>query len=248
MHVCFASEPTPGRPNEDFVVAGPEWAVVLDGATAPPGVDSGCVHNPAWLARRLGGALAANLAADDERPLDDLLAEAVKTVCELHADRCDLLNPDSPSATVAMLRRRADALEWLVLADSPILLDVDGEVRVVRDDRVEHLPSYTLEAVRRARNTADGFWVASTCPEAAYEALSGRIEVSSVRRAALFSDGASRLVERFGTLDWPGLLDLVEREGPRGVIERTRAAEAAEPDGARRGKRHDDATAVMVRL
>ncbi|RMI47566.1 protein phosphatase 2C domain-containing protein [Actinomadura harenae] len=248
MHVSFASEPTPGRPNEDFVVAGPDWAVVLDGATAPPGVNSGCVHNPAWLVRRLGGALALRLAVDDDRPLDDLLAEAIKTVCELHADRCDLANPDSPSATVAMLRHRDDALEWLVLADSPVLLDVDGEVHVVRDDRVDHLTSYTLEAVRAARNAPEGFWVASTRPEAACEALSGRVGAASVRRAAMFTDGASRLVERFGALDWRGLLDLTDREGPREVIERTRAAESAEPDGSRRGKRYDDATAVMVRL
>ncbi|MFC4913701.1 protein phosphatase 2C domain-containing protein [Actinomadura gamaensis] len=248
MHVCFASEPAPGRPNEDFVVAGPDWAVVLDGATAPPGVDSGCVHNPAWLAHRLGGALATRLSAEDERPLDDLLAESIKTVCEMHADRCDLSNPDSPSATVAMLRLREDVLEWLVLADSPVLLDVDGEVRVIRDDRVDHLPGYTLEAVRTARNAPDGFWVASTRPAAAYEALSGRIEASSVRRAAMFSDGASRLVERFETLDWTGLLDLTDREGPLAVIERTRAAESAEPDGARRGKRYDDATAALFRL
>lgn len=230
------------------MVAGPEWAVVLDGATAPPGVDSGCAHNPAWLARRLGGALAVRLAAEDDRPLDDLLAEAIKTVCELHADRCDLTNPDSPSATVAMLRLREDALEWLVLADSPILFDVDGEVRVIRDDRIDHLPGYTLEGVRAARNTPGGFWVASTRPEAAYEALSGRVEAASVRRAAMFSDGASRLVERFDALDWSGLLDLADREGPGVLIERTRAAESAEPDGARRGKRYDDATVVMVRL
>ncbi|MCP2343371.1 protein phosphatase 2C domain-containing protein [Actinomadura rupiterrae] len=246
--MSFASEPTPGRTNEDFVVAGPDWVVVLDGATAPPGVDSGCVHNPAWLARHLGGALAARLSVEDERPLDDLLAEAIKTVCELHADRCDLANPDSPSATVAMLRRRGDALEWLVLADSPVMLDVEGEVRVMRDDRVDHLSSYTLQAVRAARNAADGFWVASTRPEAAYEALSGRIDAASVRRAALFSDGASRLVERFGTLDWDGLLDLAYSAGPQAVIERTRAAESAEPDGARRGKRYDDATVALLRL
>jgi hypothetical protein len=28
------------------------------------------------------------------------------------------------------------------------------------------------------------------------------------RRAGLFSDGAARLVERYGQMDWPGLLDL----------------------------------------
>ena len=255
MRVSYATEPTPGRRNEDHVVAGPGWAVVLDGATPRPGVDGGCSHGPGWLVRRLGGALAARLAAEDERPLPDLLAEAIASVADLHADRCDLSNGDSPSATVAMLRwdgTAERAAEWLVLADSPVLLDradgtaQGGAVEVVRDDRIDHLPAYTHEAVRRARNSPGGFWVASTRPEAAYEALHGRAR--GVRRAALLSDGAARLVERFGLLDWPGLLDLLDRDGPQELIRRTRAAERERRVEGRRGKLFDDATAVFVDL
>ncbi|WP_329518546.1 protein phosphatase 2C domain-containing protein [Spirillospora sp. NBC_01491] len=242
--------------NEDFVVAGPDWVVVLDGATARPGVDSGCRHDPAWLVRRLGGALAGRLAAGAAgaagaggggEPLSELLAGAIEMVCAAHAGTCDLDNPDSPSATVAMLRRRGDALDWLVLADSPVLVDT-GEVLVLRDGRVDRLPSYTVEAVRAARNSPGGFWVASTRPEAAYEALGGALPLKEVRRAAVLSDGASRLVERFAVLGWPDLLDLLDRDGPAEVIRRTREAEAAEEQAGERGKRYDDATAVMVRF
>jgi hypothetical protein len=74
VQVSYASEATPGRPNEDFVAAGPGWVVLLDGATAPPGVDSGCVHDPAWLVRRLGGQIAARMALEDGKPLPDLVA------------------------------------------------------------------------------------------------------------------------------------------------------------------------------
>ncbi|WP_316043453.1 hypothetical protein [Actinomadura sp. CNU-125] len=106
MQVSYASEATPGRENEDFVAAGPGWVVLLDGATAPPGVDSGCRHDPAWLVRRLGGRLAAALAAEGGEPLPDLLAEAIKETAEAHTATCDLGNPDSPSATVSVLRPR----------------------------------------------------------------------------------------------------------------------------------------------
>nr|BFE33185.1 protein phosphatase 2C domain-containing protein [Actinomadura rugatobispora] len=247
VRVSYATEATPGLVNEDHVVAGPGWAVVLDGATPRPGVDSGCAHGPGWLVRRLGGALAARLALEEARPLADLLAESIKSVAELHAGGCDLDNRDSPSATVAMLRWGSGAVEWLVLADSPVLLDLeDGGVRAVRDDRLEHLPSYTTEAVRAARNSPGGFWVASTRPEAAYEAVTG--EAQGVRRAALLSDGAARLVERFGVLEWDGLLDLLDREGPHEVIRRTREAERGTRVDGRRGKRFDDATAVLVHL
>ncbi|MBE1531600.1 protein phosphatase 2C domain-containing protein [Actinomadura algeriensis] len=249
MQVTYASEATPGRENEDFVAAGSGWVVLLDGATAPPGLDGGCRHDPAWLVRRIGGRVAAGLAAEDGEPLPDLLAEAIKVTAEAHAGTCDLGDPDSPSATVSMLRRRADAVDWLVLADSPIVLETDGGVSVRRDDRIDRLPSYTREAVRAARNSPGGFWVASTKPEAAYEARTGRVPLRGLRRAAVLSDGASRLVERFGLLTWAGLLEVLAEEGPAEVVRRTREAEAARPaTAAGRGKRHDDATAVLVRF
>ncbi|WP_233525863.1 protein phosphatase 2C domain-containing protein [Actinomadura spongiicola] len=239
------SEATPGRENEDFVAAGPGWVVLLDGATAPAGVESGCRHDPAWLVRRLGGWIAALLALEDGKPLPDLVAEAIKETGEAHTGTCDLQNPDSPSATVSLLRRRGEVVEWFVLADSPIVIDV-GEVRVFRDDRVDHLPSYTLEGVRRSRNSPGGFWVASTKPEAAYEGLTGEVPVAGLRRAAVLSDGASRLVERFGLLEWDELLQFLDEEGPRELVRRTREAEAS-ATGVR-GKRYDDATAVLVRF
>jgi hypothetical protein len=249
VQITYATQAAPGEPNEDYVVAGPGWALVLDGATPVPDVDSGCVHTVTWLVRNLAAALAARLAREPDCHLPDLLAEAIKGTCEAHAGSCDLTNPDSPSATLTMLRRRGGELDWLVLADSPLLLDVDGEVEVVVDDRVANLPAYTIEAVRAARNDPDGFWVAGTCPEAAYEAITGSMPAAKVRRAGLFTDGASRLVERFGRTDWRGLLDGLEDTGPTELIRRTRAVEAIELAAGRtghRGKPHDDATAVLV--
>ncbi|WP_433329467.1 protein phosphatase 2C domain-containing protein [Spirillospora sp. CA-294931] len=245
MRLSFATEATPGLENEDFVAAGQGWAVVLDGATAPSGVDSGCVHGPAWLARRLGAELAGRLAADG-KPLPDVLAESIEAIGGLHGD-CDLGNPDSPSATAAMVRWDGRAVEWLVLADSPVILDVDGELKVITDDRLDHLPSYTLEGVRASRNSPGGFWVASTRPEAAYEAVTGELPRESVRRVAVLSDGASRLVEKFAMLGWNDLLDLLDQAGPEELIRRTREAEKTAP-ATRRGKRYDDATALIVRL
>jgi hypothetical protein len=251
MQVTYATAATPGQVNEDYVVAGPEWALVLDGATKRAEVDSGCMHGAGWLVRTLAGQLASRLAAELGESLPDLLAEAIKATCDAHADTCDLNNPDSPSATVVVLRQHAGRLDWLVLADSPLVLDLDGEVRAVVDDRTAHLPSYSTEAVRAARNSPGGFWVASTRPDAAYEAVTGSASADQARRAGLFSDGATRLVERYGQMDWPGLLNLLDTHGPKAVIERTRAAERAETDAeraGRRGKRYDDTTAVLVRF
>lgn len=251
VQLVLATEPTPGRANEDFAITAPSWVVVLDGATPRAEVDAGCAHGPAWLVRRLAAALAGGLARDNREPLADLLADAIEATCADHAQGCDLGNPDSPSATVAMLRGSGESLDWLVLADSAVVLDIDGEVRAVVDDRTARLQSYTAEAVRAARNSTGGFWVASTCPAAAYEALTGSVESSRVGRAAVLTDGATRLVERFGLMGWQGLLDLLDALGPAELIRRTRCAEhreTVEERSGRRGKHHDDATAVLVRL
>ncbi|MEV0705729.1 protein phosphatase 2C domain-containing protein [Saccharopolyspora sp. NPDC050389] len=250
MQATQATIATPGRPNEDYLAAGPDWAFVLDGATAPSGVDSGCAHDVPWLVRRLGGELERRLAASDGT-VADVLADAIRATCAAHGDTCDLHNPSSPSATAALLRLRGYDLEYLALADSPIVLDVAGETRPIIDDRIERLPSYTLEAVRDLRNQPGGFWVASTKPEAAYEAVHGVVPAADVRRAVLLTDGASRYVERFGLGDWADLLDLVEQVGPAELLRHVRAAEEAETSEERRrrrGKPHDDATAVFLRF
>jgi hypothetical protein len=242
MQVNVASQAAPGRTNEDVAVVGDEFVVVLDGATAVPGLATGCRHDVVWFTRHLGAALAGRLIAGGAA-LATVLYEAIDEVVGQHSGSCDLSNPDSPSATVSILRRRAEWLDYLVLADSPVLLDLEGEgVRPILDDRLDHLADYSVAAVGRSRNR--DFWVASTVPAAAQQAVTGSVPVSSVRRAAVLSDGAARLVERFGQLSWGQLLDLLESAGPAEVIARTRSAEEAAE--AVRGKRYDDATAVFI--
>ena len=54
VEVVIRQRPAPGMDNEDFVVAGPHFAVVFDGATAVS-VDTGCVHGVRWLVHGLAG-------------------------------------------------------------------------------------------------------------------------------------------------------------------------------------------------
>ena len=63
---------------------------------------------------------------------------------------------------------------------------------------------------------------------------------------ALLSDGAARLTEVYHLMAWPALVDVLRDEGPAGLIQRVRAAEASDPDGTRwpRHKARDDATGL----
>ncbi|MFI7641588.1 protein phosphatase 2C domain-containing protein [Nonomuraea sp. NPDC049400] len=265
MRATFATDPAPGQVNEDYVAVGPEAAVLLDGAGTPAGSESGCLHGVAWYARTLGSTLLAAMT-QSAGALPDLLATGIKTVSSQHDDTCDLTHPGSPSATVVMLRRTSEDLEWLVLADSTLVLDVGtAEPIVITDDREaqigaryrtemdaldsgspEHraaLRDY-VETLRGHRNRDGGFWVASVDPLAAEQALIGSVPTGHVHAAALLSDGASRLVDRFHLATWPQALAVLDQHGPQELINRVRQAEHEDPTGFRwpRGKICDDAT------
>lgn len=252
MRIRHATRPAPDRTvNEDLVLAGPSYAVVLDGATAPPGLDSGCEHDVAWLVAALGEELT-DLLPGPADSLADLLAAAIDGVRRRHGRGCDLANPDSPSSTVTMVRAVDSPLDgplertvdYLVLADSPLVLrDRAGVVRVVSDDRLGRVP-WTFEAIRAMRNRPDGFWVASTVPEAAHQAVTGTVPRGELDVAALLSDGASRWAERYGNA-WADLLGILERHGPEALIDRVHDADKLAPQDSFRGKRYDDATAVL---
>ena len=55
-------------------------------------------------------------------PLAELLARCIEQVGGMHAGTCDLGHPATPGATVIVARQHGDALEYLVLCDSVLLL------------------------------------------------------------------------------------------------------------------------------
>ncbi|WP_326829021.1 integrase [Streptosporangium sp. NBC_01810] len=272
MRLTLATEPAyPDRPNEDFIGATPDAVVLLDGAGTPADLESGCSHGVAWYSHTLGSTLLAGVTQSTDS-LTTILASGIKATASMHDFCCDLSHPGSPSATVIMLRRTADTLDWLVLADSVLVLDLlAADPMVICDEREaltgnryrgpmnaaaggspEHLQALSryMEAMRAHRNVDGGFWVASVDPLAAEQALTGTVPADRVRAAAILSDGASRLVDRFGLATWRQALNLLDTSGPEELITQVRKAEHSDPNGIRwqRGKIYDDATAALWRF
>lgn len=271
MNIAFETlAGSPDRVNEDWVAASPNAVIVLDGVTAPRVATRGCQHPVSWFTQELGGRLLVLLGEDLDLP--DALAAAIDQVAELHRDTCDLESLGVPAATVAIVRTRENvSLEYLVLADTTIVIDTDAELRVVSDARVEDAAPEALAATKaeaigtpehqaavarmsveqlKKRNVPGGYWVAAADREAAFNAVVGAVPIEQVRLVALFTDGASRVVDTFQDMDWPACLDYLQEYGPRALIRHVRRIEETDPEGATwpRFKVSDDATVAIVEM
>ncbi|MFJ7148421.1 integrase [Streptomyces sp. NPDC100445] len=268
MRVALATLPADSdRENEDFAAAAPGAAVLLDGAGVG-GAETGCTHGVAWFSGTLGGLLLRSISAHPAQSLADCLADAIRLVRSLHEDSCDLAYRASPTSTVVTARFNGEALEYLVLGDSSLLLaNKNGSASVVTDRRldevgkrlrgpVDALPTGSPEhsaalagyrdALTGLRNRLGGFWIAGPDPRAAEHALTGTVPLDSLASVTLLSDGATRLIDRFELADWQEALGVLGSAGPGELIRQVREAEAGDPDGRRwpRGKARDDATAL----
>lgn len=257
-----------GAENEDGVFVGPGAVVVLDGLSAPKDLPMACIHGTPWYVRQLGTRLVA-LMGDERQPLAEVLRTAIGDVTTMHSGACALDKEAVPASTVTMVRRRRAVVDYLVLSDSVLVLDTAGTIQAIADTSVNAVagpemaaalagPAGTAEraarvselvAVQRGlRNRPGGYWVAAIDPAAADHAITGSVPAAELRRAALLSDGASRLTDLFHQLSWEELLGVLEAEGPAELIARTRLAEESDPDGTRwaRFKVSDDATAAYI--
>ncbi|MBG0565428.1 hypothetical protein I4J89_28640 [Actinoplanes sp. NEAU-A11] len=234
----------PGRINQDFTGAVPGTAVLIDGAGIP-GAEGLCRHGVAWYATRLGATLLGLLSLEPERGLTPLLATAIEQVTGEHRDTCAVTDPISPSATVAILRRSGDLVEYLVLGDTYVVLDrIDGPPLVVTDPREVVIAApyqaaleagadreTVLRELRAHRNQPGGFWLAKDDPLAAGEAITGSSPIAGLAGAALLSNGAAGIVDPLRLAGWPEVMSVLRSSGPDEIIRRVRAADAT-PDDA----------------
>ncbi|MEV5676825.1 hypothetical protein [Streptomyces sp. NPDC052179] len=259
MRIELASAPgSPERPNEDWTstilpASGQGGALVLlDGVTPPQG-NVGCVHPVPWFTARLGGALAELSGSRRDLTLTEILSESIRRTADAHRSTCDLSHVRTPQATVVLARWGEHTVEYLVLSDSVLLLEAaDGTVRPVLDDRLDRLPPGSLAsdaiADAQVRNKEGGFFTAAADPSVASRSVTGEVPLAEARSLAALTDGAGRWTETFREGDWAAALGLLRKVGPQGLIDRVRELENADTDRVylRRGKTHDDATAVFV--
>lgn len=268
MQVAAATAPGSDQvPNEDAVAWSDHVAVVVDGVTAPAGLETGCIHGTPWYARRLAAHIVS-ASADSGRDLRTALSEAIARVADSHRDTCDLTADGTPSATVAVVRENGGCVEYLVLSDATVAIAAGGPVEVITDERhlalltepkraVQSAPAGSEEreellrdlvtAQRKLRNVPGGYWLAGAVPGAAEHALCGSVPISDGLRVAAMTDGAARLVDVFEAQPWPDALQELRKTGPDEWIRRVRDLEATDATLTRwpRHKISDDAALAL---
>ncbi|MBW4715781.1 protein phosphatase 2C domain-containing protein [Saccharothrix obliqua] len=229
------------RPTEDRVVVLPNAVVLLDGATSP----TPRVRDGGWHSARLAAELTPP-DGDLDGDLADELAAAIKRLADAHG----LTPGDSPSSTVAIARWTDEAVDVLVLADSPVAVFGEHGVDVVADDRLRDLRG-KVSRVTDWRNREGGFWVAEADPAAAYRAVRRTWRRDAVHAIVLATDGVACGVDDYGLFaDWQEVLDVTSANGPESVLDAIREAERGDVDHRRwpRSKTHDDQALAVVRF
>jgi hypothetical protein len=228
--------------------------VVVDGAGIR-GAEGLCHHGVAWYAHTLGAEVVDRLRQQPVGGLRDAVAESIETVTAAHSDTCEVADPSSPQASIAVMRDTGDGVDYLVLGDvyliveaaSPLVITDRREV-AVRQEALKHLtdllpgtPEHdhelrrAIDSLRAARNHPGGYWIAKDDPRAAAEAVVGRLDTGPLGCLAILSNGAARLVEPYGVTDWQGMVELLHAVGPDGVLHRLRVCEkqiSTTPDDA----------------
>ena len=111
-----------------------------------------CDRDASWYVRRLTAALASTLTESPWRHLAEALADAISAVADKHRTSCQAARPEraTPSATVAIARRREGWLDYLVLGEAALLLERGNQIQCVSDRRLSHVSQEIRHRFRSA--------------------------------------------------------------------------------------------------
>ena len=211
LELCNVAAPGKAH-SEDLVQTADSAAWLFDGASAHDDADACNDHDASWFVCQLSQALGAQLSRPPDRDLRHVLATAIDLVNTLHTQLCPQVpTGHGPSATAVIVRRREQALEYLVLGDSTLLIQTtDGGVHHHSDKRLStiapdvrnsihqglhdgccynhaahHDRLRALHAAERAmRNRDGGYWITGDDPRAATHSVTGQYNLTNTAAAA----------------------------------------------------------------
>lgn len=266
-----------GRPNEDYSAHSERVGVVFDGATGLGDQLLPGPSDAQWIAR-FGANRLMSHARSGEGDLGDWLRwtmqDAEKSFTALR-HRAPKENYEIAVASMMAAALEGSRLECLWFGDCTALYRDDGGLQTIgdaearRDAERARVATYILKhrgdpaaskvrtefqpALREARNAVNtdaGGYLFGPDAKAAAHAQSAELTAKPGATLLLATDGFFALVSDYDAHSAEELMALAEEKGLSVLGEELRAIEAGDPDGKRyaRFKRHDDATALLLRI
>lgn len=264
--------------NEDYVAAGPTYAVLLDGASGITDARVLPYHSGSdaqWFSHFVGGRICKYL--DESRGAIDSIRLAVDDSRSFIGEYGATDNEDLfPSSTLVTAAVTDDLVDIVSLGDSPVFIGLKGGSFVTMSDlRIADLDQVAVDAMidrsrglamngvqkraainnillanRQLKNKPDGYWILDPSGAALGHLNLMQLSVDDVDFVCAMSDGLERAFDLFGLADSATFLATATRESFEDLIVRLRAEENGDPDFDRypRLKLHDDASCFMLRL
>lgn len=209
--------------NEDTFFVSDKFGFVLDGATGLLKENiSPNASDAEWFVLKMKSILEQTAMQD--LPLSQIVANAIVNADKEYMSFDGAENIKSkPSSGIALYRLNGDFLEYLLLGDvsllvkfksgkvtqllMPQLTKLDGEniakmTQVAKENNINVIDARPLInddllRVRLSQNTPNGYYILSDNPEAARNALTGKIELAQVESLTALSDGFSQVYDTF---------------------------------------------------
>ncbi len=266
----------PQKANEDSFGHILTAAVVMDGATGLGEQLLPGKSDAAWVSQFGARRLLAHLTegATAQGALKGALEDTERSFNGLRR-RPPVETWEIPFASMMFVAQSAGGFDALWFGDCAALLKRGGEPTIVIGEafdrraqesaRVRKLAARQgispaaginrdefLPALRKARNyvnTMEGAWLFGPDARAAGHAALKRVHAPLGSIVLLASDGFLALASDYGCYDADSLVRAAQEKGLKTLGEELRAVEEADPAGEKfpRFKKHDDATAVLLR-
>lgn len=276
QQICYPGKS--GSANEDIVGWGKDYCFVMDGASCLSGinvVDSG--SDAAWMVGQIKSALCNRLDQGDPRPTGEILMEILPEIRAVYlsalASRGMQQPDDSPSAGMALFRKRQGRLEFFGLGDcvgiatlpdgmflsmDTNLIGLDSAAREVMIQLCKKTGATMLEAKeqctdlllknRLKRNRPGGYWILDLLSDAGIaNAREFSWEISEPVQVGALSDGFAQLTEVFGLYkSYEGLFEAMRVEDLEAMFIQLSKMQDADPDCNQypRFKLRDDTSAL----
>ncbi len=262
---------------EYFLCIGENFAFVLDGAGGVSGENiTDAPTDVVWFVERIGEELQKGLRSGGE--LLPILRRAVETVAQRYMQFVGSETvSDKPSATLSLVRKNGEYLEYYSLCDSEIVIrKKDGSCLHILDDRLTKLDNLNFERMkkianekgislreafpyirpyilynRERMNKPNGYAALAHTTEGLESGLQGKIKLAEIKDVLLYTDGFAEAYDLFKLYDSPcEMMDAVATKGMEAVLDRLFRAQEQDPDCNRyvRNKKRDDIAVIYMRF